>query len=146
MSSEVYSNIYTGVRHVLMDISQAIPFCLRIAGHWCFVHYKGQKRVCFACGQEGHNRRNCPDLAPPADPPSASSAPVPPVVEEQVVDTLNSLVDHIVSSPSILGSEVVVPHWTALYPGRHFSRHQSQLPLPWSFRRVNPRVHWPTLQ
>ncbi len=62
MSSEVYSNIYTGVRHVLMDISQAIPFRLRIAGHWCFVHYKGQKRVCFACGQEGHNRRNCPDL------------------------------------------------------------------------------------
>ena len=110
MSSEVYSNIYTGVRHVLMDISQAIPFRLRIAGHWCFVHYKGQKRVCFACGQEGHNHRNCPDLAPPADPPSASSAPVPPVVEEQVVDTLNSLVDHIVSSPSILGSEDVAPH------------------------------------
>ena len=110
MSSEVYSNIYTGVRHVLMDISQAIPFRLRIAGHWCFVHYKGQKRVCFACGQEGHTRRNCPDLAPPADPPSASSAPVPPVVEEQVVETLTSLVDNVVSSPSILGSEDVAPH------------------------------------
>ena len=42
ISSEVYSNIYTGVRHVLMEIKHPIPFRLRIAGHWCFIHHKGQ--------------------------------------------------------------------------------------------------------
>ena len=44
VKSEVYSNIYTGVRHVLMEIIKDIPTRLHIAGHWCFVHYRGQKR------------------------------------------------------------------------------------------------------
>ena len=34
ISSEVYSCIYTGVRHVLMEIKQPIPFRMQIAGHW----------------------------------------------------------------------------------------------------------------
>ena len=60
VKSEVYSNIYTGVRHVLMEISKDIPTRLHIAGHWCFVHYRGQKRTCFECGEEGHQRDKCP--------------------------------------------------------------------------------------
>ena len=50
--SEQYNSLYTGVRHVLMDLSADIPARLRIAGHWCFVHYKGQKKLCFSCGSE----------------------------------------------------------------------------------------------
>ena len=50
IKSEVYSNIYTGVRHVLMEIRNDIPTRLHIAGHWCFVNYRGQKRTCFECG------------------------------------------------------------------------------------------------
>ena len=60
VKSEVYSNIYTGVRHVLMEIRKGIPTRLHIAGHWCFVHYRGQKRTCFECGEEGHQRDKCP--------------------------------------------------------------------------------------
>ena len=42
IKSEVYSLIYTGVRHVLMEVRENIPSRLKIAGHWCFVHYRGQ--------------------------------------------------------------------------------------------------------
>ena len=59
IKSEVYSLIYTGVRHVLMEVRENIPSRLKIAGHWCFVHYRGQKRVCFQCGKEGHQRDRC---------------------------------------------------------------------------------------
>ena len=51
MKPEVYSNIYMGVRHVLMEIKQHIPF--RIAGHWCFVHHKGQNRLSLHTGSPG---------------------------------------------------------------------------------------------
>ena len=34
IKSEVYSYIYIGVRHVLMEIKQPIPFCMLITGHW----------------------------------------------------------------------------------------------------------------
>ena len=59
IKSEVYSLIYNGVRHVLMEVRENIPSRLKIAGHWCFVHYRGQKRVCFQCGKEGHQRDRC---------------------------------------------------------------------------------------
>ena len=77
ISSEVYSHIYTGVRHVLMEIRQPIPFLMRIAGHWCFFHHKGQKRLCFGCGQEGHNRSDCPSRVRPEIPAATTSSPVP---------------------------------------------------------------------
>ena len=70
--SEQYNSLYTGVRHVLMDLSADIPARLRIAGHWCFVHYKGQKKLCFSCGSEGHTLSTCPSRAVR---PSASDVP-----------------------------------------------------------------------
>ena len=49
--SEQYNSLYTGVRHVLMDLSADIPTRPRIADHWCSVHYKGQKKLCYCfCG------------------------------------------------------------------------------------------------
>ena len=68
MKSEVYSNIYTGVRQVLMEIRKDIATRLHIAGHWCCVHYRGQKRTCFECGEEGHQRDKCPRRPTPAQP------------------------------------------------------------------------------
>ena len=61
IKSEQYSNVYTGVRNVLMEVHRDIPDRIRIAGHWCFIHYKGQKKLCFQCGKEGHMRGECPD-------------------------------------------------------------------------------------
>jgi hypothetical protein len=60
IKSEQYLNIYTGVRNVLMDVRNEITARLRIAGHWCMLYYKGQKRVCFSCKAEGHVSRKCP--------------------------------------------------------------------------------------
>lgn len=58
--SEQYASVYTGVRNVLMEIKADIPMRLRISGHWCNVFYKGQKRLCFTCQQEGHFSNKCP--------------------------------------------------------------------------------------
>ena len=52
IKSEQYPHLYTGVRHLLI--------CLRIAGHYCVVHYKGQKKICFSCSKEGHTSAVCP--------------------------------------------------------------------------------------
>ena len=74
IKSEVYSLIYTGVRHVLMEVRENI---LKIAGHWCFVHYRGQKRVCFQCGKEGHQWDRClSNLAPDFSDRTAAERPV----------------------------------------------------------------------
>ena len=62
---EKYSNIYTGVRHVLMEIRTEIPTRIRVAGHHCVVHYKGQKRPCFSCGLVGHYTDKCPTKSAP---------------------------------------------------------------------------------
>jgi hypothetical protein len=61
---EQYSNVYTGVRNVLMEVRRDIPARIRIAGHMCNVFYKGQKRLCFHCGKEGHIISKCPETAP----------------------------------------------------------------------------------
>ena len=77
IKSEVYSLIYTGVRHVLMEVWENIPSRLKIAGHWCFVHYRGQKRVFFQCGKEGHQRDRClSNLAPDFSLRTAAERPV----------------------------------------------------------------------
>ena len=81
VKSELYSNIYTGVRQVLMEITEDIPTRVNIAGHWCFVHYRGQKRTCFECGEEGHQRDKCPR--------KKTSAP-PVVVEAAINNTMSS--------------------------------------------------------
>ena len=109
ISSEVYSHIYTGVRHVLMEIRQPIPFRMRIVGHWCFVHHKGQKRLCFGCGQEGHNRSSCPANSRPAvveatqaqnESPDSEVRPMVGQVNVQVEETMTNLLDMVSSEPS----------------------------------------------
>jgi hypothetical protein len=66
IKSEQYLQIYTGVRNVLMEVRTAIPARIRIAGHWCAIYYKGQKRVCFSCNVEGHVSRRCPSKTVPS--------------------------------------------------------------------------------
>jgi hypothetical protein len=78
---EQYSRVYTGVRNILMEITKDIPARLRIAGHWCFVHYKGQKRLCFSCGKEGHMSGACP-----------SKRPIPDLVHDTPSQTVSSIV------------------------------------------------------
>ena len=57
---EQYSNVYTGMRQVLMQIQKDIPAWIQIAGHHSVVLYKGQKGICFSCGKEGHFSSKCP--------------------------------------------------------------------------------------
>ena len=47
-----------------MEVWHDIPARIRIAGHMCNVYYKGQKRLCFHCGKEGHIISKCPETAP----------------------------------------------------------------------------------
>lgn len=63
VKQEQYSHVYTGVRNILMEVTQEIPLCMRIAGHLCNIFYKGQKRVCFTCQKEGHFSWSCPSKA-----------------------------------------------------------------------------------
>ncbi len=80
---EQYSNIYTGVRQVLMEIHKDIPARLQVAGHHCVVHYKGQKRICFSCGKEGHFSSKCPSKS---SLPVASSTVIPAVISSTPVN------------------------------------------------------------
>ncbi len=80
---EQYSNIYTGVRQVLMEIQKDIPARLQVAGHHCVVHYKGQKRICFSCGKEGHFCSKCPSKS---SLPVASSTVIPAVISNTPVN------------------------------------------------------------
>ena len=83
IKSDVYSNIYTGVRHVLMELRKDIPTRLHIAGYWCFMHYRGQTRTCYKCGEEGHQRDKGPRRQ--------ASVPVrPPVVAEASADQVSN--------------------------------------------------------
>ena len=72
---EQYSNVYTGMRQVLMEIE--------IAGHHSVVHYKGQKRICFSCGKEGHFSSKCPSKS---SLPAVSSTAVPSVISSTPVN------------------------------------------------------------
>jgi hypothetical protein len=126
IKSEQYSNVYTGVRNVLMEVHRDIPARIRIAGHWCFIHYKGQKKLCFKCGKEGHMRGECPDrvvevpvgaqldtnvpdqgeigASPPAgsDPPVVDPPAVLPSPTVEVVPLPAPAEEHIhVSDPSV---------------------------------------------
>ena len=74
-----------------MDLSADIPARLLIAGHWCFVHYKGQKKLCFSCGREGHTLSTCPSRAvrPSAsDVPPAGDAAVSTVIPSATVSVV----------------------------------------------------------
>ena len=80
---EQYSNVYTGVRQVLMEIQKDIPARLQVAGHHCVVHYKGQKRICFSCGKEGHFSSKCPSKS---SLPAASSTVISAVISSTPVN------------------------------------------------------------
>ena len=97
---EQYSHLYTGVRHVLMNIRKDIPAGLRIAGHYCMVHYKGQKQLCFFCDAEGHTVSVCPSkgVAPITSSTSSISGSV---VENTVVNSQGDLVNNGASSSAI---------------------------------------------
>ena len=56
---ETHMAVNTGVRSVLMKITETIPFHLRIRGHSCLVFYRGQARTCFKCGKSGHQKSDC---------------------------------------------------------------------------------------
>ena len=92
-----------------MEISKDIPTWLHIAGHWCFVHYRGQKRTCFQCGEEGHQRDKCPRRqvsAPPvvveaAANPSAVNNTVPPT-EVPPMETVQATVTTDVAASSTI--------------------------------------------
>ena len=112
VKSEVYSNIYTGVRQVLMEIRKDIPTRVNIAGHWCFVHYRGQKRTCFECGEEGHQRDKCPrkqTSAPPVvvgatahNTTSSNNNNLPPTEVVQTMEAVQTTVPPDVVSTSVL--------------------------------------------
>ena len=77
-----------------MEVRETIPSRLRISGHWCFVHYRGQPRVCFKCGQEGHQRDKCPsDVSTEAksmDTTTAVQTPSGEVSRSEVADASHS--------------------------------------------------------
>ena len=58
---DTYHNVYVGTCNVLMEITNAIPSRLLIAGHWCNVFYVGQTPTCFTCHKSGHSSRDCPN-------------------------------------------------------------------------------------
>jgi hypothetical protein len=57
---DTYHNVYVGTHNVLMEITNAIPSRLLIAGHWCNVFYVGQTPTCFTCHKSGHSSHDCP--------------------------------------------------------------------------------------
>ena len=66
-----------------MEIQKDIPARLQVAGHHCVVHYKGQKRICFSCGKEGHFSSKCPSKS---SLPVASSTVIPAVISSTPVN------------------------------------------------------------
>lgn len=53
--------VRTGTRYIKMEMNQLnpLPNFLRIAGHRATFEYRGVRRVCRRCGEEGHYKVNC---------------------------------------------------------------------------------------
>ena len=91
VNSESYMGLYTGTRLVKIELKITIPSRVIVAGHVSTTFYKGQVRLCFRCGLNGHEAKKCPgrqqalpggnetgneETVPPTE-PSAQSEPSP---------------------------------------------------------------------
>ena len=46
----------------IMLTAKSIPYSLNIGGEWCHIIHNNQIQICSNCNQEGHARRNCPEM------------------------------------------------------------------------------------
>ena len=46
----------------MMLTTKSIPYSLNIGGEWCRIIHNNQIQICSNCNQEGHARRNCPEM------------------------------------------------------------------------------------
>ena len=81
--AESYMGLYTGTRHVKMEIKTAIPSRTVVAGHPCTVFYRGQIRSCFRCGHTGHEAKKCPQKTPAVSGPTVTTSVVPPAAPSE---------------------------------------------------------------
>lgn len=56
---ELHLDLFTGVRGVYMDVESQIPPALLFCNRRGRIFYRGNKLICFACGQEGHLKKSC---------------------------------------------------------------------------------------
>ncbi|CAN7944740.1 unnamed protein product, partial [Ixodes hexagonus] len=54
-----HPNIKTGTRVVRMEMAKPVPNFINVRGHRVMVDYKGLRKVCFRCSQEGHVGSGC---------------------------------------------------------------------------------------
>ena len=46
----------------MMLTAKSIPYSLNIGGEWCRIIHHNQIQICSHCNEEGHGRRNCPEM------------------------------------------------------------------------------------
>ena len=78
-----YYNVLDGTATIGMTLKHHIPSAVTIRGAHVLVHYPGQPKTCFACGDVGHVTNECPQKTKSAnndkfpgkwaEPPPASS-------------------------------------------------------------------------
>ncbi|CAN7946288.1 unnamed protein product, partial [Ixodes hexagonus] len=54
-----HPNIKNGTRIVRTEMAKPVPNFINVRGHRAMVDYKGLRKVCFRCGQEGHVGSGC---------------------------------------------------------------------------------------
>lgn len=52
-------DVFTGVRGIHMEVEKQIPPVLSFSDRRGRIFYRGNKSICFACGQEGHLKKFC---------------------------------------------------------------------------------------
>ena len=96
-----------------MELTQDIPTRLRIAGHQCIIRYRGQRQLCFLCGQSGHMRKDCsksttlqaPVTARSVDPPIPVNTEAPPVSSMELAPS-ECVVSSVVTSTSTMSTSL----------------------------------------